>query len=590
LSIRIHILPEGKTLAASRGEVLAGVLKKAGIAVQTLCGNRGICGTCAVEIVRGLRPRLGAEERALLARRKAGPRERLACRCRLTEDLTIRIPPVSMTANMPVLSRGRTRRFLLDPPVRKIRLVLPGRSRSTKPGSTGPDVRRTLAVFHFRPETGVLTDVENQSASDGMTAGPWTVVLRGGSDVMALEAGDTRSQNFGLAIDLGTTTLVVELVDLRTGRTLGREAGINPQISFGADVVSRISAAFGDPGQAEDLRTTILDGLNGMIDRLLARHGLGRERVYEAVVAGNTAMNHLFLGRPVGSLAVAPFDAAFSVLPPLPGSQAGLNIHPRGKVYVAPNIRSFVGGDISAGLIATGFDVARGTSLFVDLGTNGEIVLKTARRFVATSTAAGPAFEGMTIGCGMLAEPGAVFGAEDKDGFRLRTIGGLPPRGVCGTGLIDLLAIALKRGLVTAQGRITGPGQTIELGAGLKLEQRDVREFQLAAAAVKTGWRLLLEELRVGIKDVDRLVVAGAFGNSLNVRNAVALGLLPRLDPKKIVFVGNASLAGARVLLLSVAERRRCERLVRRICHINLAHREDFQTMFIDALAFGPWV
>lgn len=587
MSAKVKILPGGSIQEASRGTVLADILKKAGVAVNLKCGRRGICGTCAVEIVRGPRPPHEDDERAILARRKMGVSGRLACRYVITEDLTVRVPAASRPTPMPVLTRGVGRRFALDPPVRKLRLSL-SKFPSSLPSVPGKTVRRTLSRSRLHVSSDILADFEKRADSTGSNS-EFTAVLRGNTDVMVLETGDTTARSFGLAIDLGTTTIVVELVDLNSGRAVGREAGINPQVSFGADVVSRISAAYADPSQAAALRTTVLEGINGMIVRLLGKHRLSRDLVYEAVVAGNTAMNHFFLGTSVMTLAVSPFIGAFSVLKPVPAMQAGLDINPRGQVYIAPNIESFVGGDISAGLIATGLDTAPGTRLFVDLGTNGEIVLKTGKRLLTTSTAAGPAFEGMTISCGMLAEMGAVYRVENENGFRLRTIGGAPPRGVCGTGLIDILAVALSRGLVTSKGRILGPERTIELGSGLSLDQRDVREFQLAAAAVKTGLRLLLDELRLEVGDLDGLVVAGAFGNLLNIRNAIAIGLLPRLDPKKIVFVGNASLAGARVLLLSRSERRRCERLVRRIRHISLASRETFQKTFVEALAFEPW-
>jgi uncharacterized 2Fe-2S/4Fe-4S cluster protein (DUF4445 family) len=587
LNIKVKILPGGSTQEAARGTVLADILKKAGVAVNLRCGRRGVCGTCAVEIVRGPRPPLDDDERSVLARRKMGVSGRLACRYVITEDLSVRVPAASRPSPMPILTRGVERRFVLDPLVRKIRFSLP-KFPPSLPSVLGKTVRGMLSRSRLRLSADVLAEFERRADSTGSNS-EFTAVLRGNADVMVVEAGDTTAHSFGLAIDLGTTTIVVELVDLNSGRTVGHEAGINPQVSFGADVVSRISAAYADPAQAAALRTTILEGLNGMILRLLGKHHLSRDLVYEAVIAGNTAMNHFFLGTSVLTLAVSPFAGAFSVLKPVPATQAGLDINPRGQVYIAPNIESFVGGDISAGLIATGFDTVPGTRLFVDLGTNGEIVLKTGKRLLTTSTAAGPAFEGMTIGCGMLAETGAVYRVEDKDGYRLRTIGGGPPRGVCGTGLIDILSVALRRGQVTSRGRIIGPESTIELGSGLALEQRDVREFQLAAAAVKTGLRLLLDELRLEVRDLDGLVVAGAFGNSLNIRNAITLGLLPRLDPKKIVFVGNASLTGARVLLLSRTERSRCERLVRRIRHISLASRETFQKTFVEALAFEPW-
>jgi len=264
-------------------------------------------------------------------------------------------------------------------------------------------------------------------------------------------------------------------------------------------------------------------------------------------------------------------------------------MNPRGKVYVAPNIRSFVGGDIAAGLAATDLAHQKGNFLFIDLGTNGEIVLKKGRQFTATSTAAGPAFEGMNISCGMLAVPGAVYKAEFRDRLKVMTIGNRPALGICGTGLIDLISLYLERGVISPQGHIQGGEKTISLGHNLFLSQKDIREVQLAAAAVKTGIRLLLSLDKLAVADLDGIYVAGAFGNYLNIPNSMRLGLLPRLDKKKIIFVGNSSLAGAKALLVSTQERARCERLAQKIRHVALATDTAFLKTFIEALEFRAW-
>jgi uncharacterized 2Fe-2S/4Fe-4S cluster protein (DUF4445 family) len=334
----------------------------------------------------------------------------------------------------------------------------------------------------------------------------------------------------------------------------------------------------------------VVDGLNMLLAGLFRANRVSPDNVYEAVVAGNTAMSHLFLGLPVATLAVSPYAALFSVLPALRAEETGLALHPSGRVYLAPNIQSFVGGDIAAGLSAVDLEHRTGNFLFIDLGTNGEIVVKKGSRFTATSTAAGPAFEGMTISCGMLALPGAVYKAEyRKDGLRLETIAARPARGICGTGLIDILAGALRRGDLSAQGHILESSKKIAVTDDLALSQKDVREVQLAAAAVKTGIRMLLDENGLATADLDGIFVAGAFGNYLNIANSMRLGLLPRCDRSRIHFVGNSSLAGARALLLSRSERARCEKLAKKVRHVSLARGAEFQNIFIEALEFKPW-
>jgi uncharacterized 2Fe-2S/4Fe-4S cluster protein (DUF4445 family) len=560
----LKILPDGPELRADEGEGLDAALTRAGIPISLYCGGRGLCGKCLVEIVRGALPAPLENERALAARRSLPPNFRLACRIHISGDLDVLIPQSSLQARMPVLRQGVERSFALEPVVRMIRFSVPA------PALGSPEALFDLVRAKF-PRTDLIASPDAlrslvRAWEQRGPEGELTVIVHANRELLAAEPGDMSDHAYGIALDLGTTTVVAELVDLVDGRV-------------------------GNPARAEELRRVLLDSLNGMIRDLCERSGVPRRQVYEAVVAGNTAMNHLFLGLPVDTLAVAPYFAAFSVLPPIPAAECGLEINPAGKVIIAPNIKSFVGGDISAGLTAIDAAHHPGNFLFVDLGTNGELVLKNGLKFTATSTAAGPAFEGMTISCGMLALPGAVFKAAAKDGaaFAVETIGGEPPRGVCGTGLIDIVALALRRGLLSPQGHILNPSKAICVADGVALTQKDIREVQLAAAAVKTGIRMLLEAEGLSVTALDDVYVAGAFGSYLDLGNAMALGLLPRVEMEKIRFIGNSSLAGARAMLLSTAERERCEALAGRIGHESLARGPAFQALFVDALEFKEW-
>jgi uncharacterized 2Fe-2S/4Fe-4S cluster protein (DUF4445 family) len=300
-------------------------------------------------------------------------------------------------------------------------------------------------------------------------------------------------------------------------------------------------------------------------------------------------MSHLLLGVPVDSLAAAPYYAVFSRVPSLNAREVGLAIHPEAKAYLSPNIQSFVGGDISSGLLAVQLAARTGHWLFIDLGTNGEIVLKAADKLIATSTAAGPAFEGMNISCGMPALPGAIYKAEDTGTIQAATIGGGPARGVCGTGLIDLIAAFLARGEVAPGGAIRNAEKRLAVAPDMVLTQEDVRQMQLACAAIKSGIRLMLRANGLSVEKLDGIFIAGAFGNYLNVRNSMAIGLLPRLDEERVVFVGNSSLAGARLLLLNRGARREVESLVPRIRYLSLASEPQFQDFYIRALEFSSW-
>jgi uncharacterized 2Fe-2S/4Fe-4S cluster protein (DUF4445 family) len=414
-----------------------------------------------------------------------------------------------------------------------------------------------------------------------------TTVLYDEKEILAVEPGDTSEQNFGLAVDLGTTTLVVELIDLNSGESIDTATENNSQMKYGMDIVSRISFAYRNTDNLQKLQSTIVKTLIRMKEILLERNQVLPDHVYEIVFAGNTAMNHMLLGIPVDSLAVSPFHAIFHRVPEFKAEEIGIRMNPNAKAYIVPNIKSFVGGDISAGLQATALAKRKGNQLFVDLGTNGEIVLKTEKRFVATSTAAGPAFEGMNIHSGMLALPGAIYKAEKKERFILHTIGKERPKGICGTGLIDLTALLLEGEKITSSGKIAGNKDKIGITEKIFLTQQDIREIQLAVAAVKTGIQMICEKHRIEIKELDRIFIAGAFGNYLNTQNAQRIGLLPNIDPEKIVYVGNSSLAGARAILLSKSARTGTESLINRVRYISLASDPRFQEYFVQSLHFG---
>jgi uncharacterized 2Fe-2S/4Fe-4S cluster protein (DUF4445 family) len=584
ISHSLEILPDGTKVRVRAGELLADALTRAGIPVSLYCHKRAICGKCAVRIRSGLLPLLEAPEKAVLEKRGLSPDHRLACRFAVRGDLVVEVIPESRLGRVTVLEAGLSAPVALDPQVKKLAVIL------EKPPLSAPAaVTESLESLLGTP--GLRLPLQALRAHEGPDTGsPRTVtaVLYGERECLDIEPGDSSGQAFGLAVDVGTSTVVMELVDLVTGTCAGRVSALNSQASYGADVVSRISFAFQEPDNLRRLRKSIAHLLNELAGELTQTSAVPRNRVYEAVIAGNTAMNHLLCGVSVDSLALSPFHAVFSALPPFPAQEIGLELHPAARVFIVPNIKSFVGGDITSGLAACSLQEKTGNVLFIDIGTNGEIVLKKGAQFIATSTAAGPAFEGMSISCGMLAVEGAVDRAEWRDGFRLRTLGDGPPHGLCGTGLIDILALSLARGLVKRDGKISGREKKLRLGDKLNLTQNDIRELQLAAAAIKTGVRLMLKEFEVPLKALEAVYVAGAFGNSLNIHNAQALGLLPGIPDKRITFVGNSSLAGARKLLLSAPERAAAESLAKSITHVSLATRPDFQDEFVRCLEFGP--
>lgn len=586
-SFIVKIDPEGAEVRARQGELLADVLARNNVPLSLYCYKKGICGKCAVRVTAGQLPALEPHERDPLERRGLGPDWRLACRFAVTGDITVEIPPESRLEKISGLETGVAVPFTPSPRVRKV-AVTAARATLEDPVSVADRLAARLEAPGLRLSLAAAQKL-GARAEEAIEA---QVVLYGDHEILDVEMdGEASADAFGLAVDVGTSTVAAELVDLVSGKSVDRVSALNSQVSYGADVVSRITFAYENPAKLRRVQHAILRQIDDLTEEMARRRGIPGERIYETVIAGNTAMTHFLTGVPVDSLARAPFAAVFAGLPPLGARELGLAaLGPTARVYVVPNVKSFVGGDIAAGLAATEFASRPGNALFIDLGTNGEIVLKKGARFVATSTAAGPAFEGMSISCGMLAVPGAVHKAEWQDGaFRLHTIGGGTARGLCGTGLIDVLAHALAQGLINKDGRIVSQEKKLRLNDRLSLGQQDIREVQLAAAAFKTGVRMMLDEFGLRLGDLDAVLVAGAFGSALDIPNSRALGILPGVAEDKTIFVGNASIAGAKKLLLSDPARTAVESLAASIAHVSLAARPEFQDLFVRALELGPY-
>lgn len=397
-------------------------------------------------------------------------------------------------------------------------------------------------------------------------------------------------RSLGLALDVGTTGMAGALLDLTTGEELAAAALPNPQAIHGADVMSRLSHALQGEAQREELGALVRSAAAQMLERLLRRAGAARSDVVAATLVGNTAMHHLFLGLPVDDLALAPYR---------PARQGGglMNLPDFPPLYALPIIAGFVGADAVAAALAVGLDGGEGTRLLIDIGTNGEVLLRHRGRLYACSAPAGPAFEGGEISQGMRAAPGAIEAVEFRDGdLAVRVIQGAEARGICGSGLLDAAAALLEAGLLDPMGRLRaeGPaahrvadgGRAAELAPGIRLTQKDLRALQLAKGAVRAGVDLLLREAGIGPGDLDEVLLAGAFGNYLRRESAVATGLLPPVDPERIRPVGNAAAAGAKMALLSRGALERAETLARSATFVELATHPEFEEVFMEALNF----
>lgn len=419
-----------------------------------------------------------------------------------------------------------------------------------------------------------------------------------GDRVVEVEKGNTTRDNFGVAFDLGTTTVAAYILDLNNGKLIGQAAKTNLQSSFGEDVMSRIDSA--QQGQLKDLQEAAVASMNLALDTILAGSPVKRENIYEAVIVGNTCMHHLLLGVPPDFAGVAPFPPVINTLPDLPAATLGLKIAPSGSVHLPPVVSGFIGSDMVVGLVSLDLERKQAPHLMIDIGTNAEIALCANGTIWACSAAAGPAFEGARISCGMRAAPGAIDQVNIvEEALQSRTIENRSARGIAGSGLISAAAALKKQGLLNRRGGVkkkevpakmrdeNNRGVVIaaasdsETGKPLVLTWRDLgEELVIATAAIRTGIQVLFREAGVGIQDLSSVSLAGAFGNFININDAVEIGLLPDIEPARISGVGNAAGQGAVELLLSVEQRAHAKELEQKIHYIELSAYPDFNRMF----------
>ena len=612
---RVVFEPDGRTLDVPDGQTLLEAARQAGIHVETPCGGKGTCGGCRV-IIPQHTPEPSDTCREVLSGEEIRRNLRLACQVRVRRDLRVVIPEETRVGDQKILTEGVGRDVPLAPNVRKTVVRLPPPSVEDQRA----DADRLLDALAEKGMADLAVDVRTaRDLPERLRAfdfHPAVTVI--GNDVVHVDRATTGDACYGVAFDIGTTTLVAYLVDLKTGRVASVASRGNPQAAYGDDVVARIEYCGRDGGGARTLQRLVVGAMNEMVAEVCRREPIRRSVIYEATAVGNTTMNHLLLGLPVHAIARAPFVAATASAHSVGAREVGLKIHERGRLYTAPLVAGFVGADTVGVILATGMHDDPRLRLAIDIGTNGEIVLGTRERLLACSTAAGPAFEGARIRYGMRAASGAIDHVEIEGGrVVLHTIDDAPAIGLCGTGLIDAVAATLAAGVVDPSGmmrradqvRATSPalarrivGADGEVGfllagkdetAGahpILLTQRDVREVQLAKGAIAAGIETLLEEFGATLDQVEEVLLAGAFGNYIRPDRARAIGLIPCVPLEKVRFVGNAAGAGAKMLLVNRNLRHVAGEVARGVEHVELSQRAGFQARFADAMFFPTGV
>ena len=607
--VRVNLVFNEQPVRVPYGVTLFDAASWNGIAIDSTCGGHGTCKKCRIKIADDPPAPTSLDIRAYTAGEiKDG--WRLACRTTATKDTQVEVPPLTTRPKAATVGVGR--QVILRPAVQKRYLELAEPSLADQ----ASDVERVLAQLDDlepRAELAVLKTLGRtlREADYKVTA----VVV---DDVLiAVEPGDTTARRFGIAFDLGTTTVVATLLDLSTGTPVAVESMLNKQQPFGADVITRISATMMDPGALDKLQRLATETLGELAREVCVRGGVPPHEVYEIAVAGNATMTHLVLGIDPEPLGMAPFIMSARLWPEILASDLGLAgaVHPRARAVVFPSFGAYVGGDITAGLLASGMDRDARIRLFIDIGTNCEIVLGNRDWLLATAAPAGPAFEGAAIRCGMRAADGAIevvtMSAGENGVISLKVIGDTEPQGLCGSGLVDAVTGLVRVGLLDASGRFipeeearrTAPGLADRLtmigkervfvlhwrGAAadsIYLSQRDVRELQFAKAAIATGWQILLEEAGLTAADVKQVLLAGSFGSYLSPASAIRIGLVPKVPVPRVVSAGNVAGEGAKMALLSLRERAGGLALLEEVRYVELSDRADFNDRFIDQLAF----
>ena len=628
---RVVFTPSGKRGSFAIGTPVLEAAQSLGVDVDTVCGGRGLCGRCQVTFSEGEFPKhqlrssadnltpFGDVEARYNERRKLkplAPGRRLSCQARIRGDLVIDVPPESQVHRQVVRKDAEVRDITLDTSVH-LHFVEVREADMHEPGG---DAQRLLrALEESWGLDGLALDAEVlPGIQAALREGDWSVTaaVHDQRDVIAIWPG-IKPDVFGLAVDIGSTTIAAHLCSLASGDVVATGGVMNPQIRFGEDLMSRVSYAMMHPEGADEMTAAVRAGINDLIAEVAAEAGIETSDIVELTFAGNPIMHHLFLGISPIELGSAPFALATDQAVKLRAPEAGLCVNNGARVYVLPCIAGHVGADAAAMILAEEPHLRDEISLVVDVGTNAEIVLGNKNRLLACSSPTGPAFEGAQISCGQRAAPGAIervridpesldvrfriIGSElwsDEAGFEA-SIEACGITGICGSGIIEAVAEMYLAGVITADGvvdgslagrsdRVIADGRTWSflLHDGTQrivVTQNDVRQIQLAKAALYAGVKLLLD--RAGIDTVDRIRLAGAFGSHIDPKHAMVLGLVPDCDLGRVASAGNAAGTGARIALLNVAARREIEDVVRRVVKIETAIEPKFQEYFVDAMA-----
>jgi uncharacterized 2Fe-2S/4Fe-4S cluster protein (DUF4445 family) len=600
----VEFEPVGRRGECQSQESLLECARKLGVGLSSICGGKGTCHSCKVQVLSGTvsRPTPGETETFSPQELKAG--WRLACQTYPRTNVKVHVPAESMTTSQRLQVEGQEVTVRPQAAVRAYPVKLPAPSLEA-PLADADSLLQKLNQ-RYKLNCGKVDIGALRLLSDQLRSWKWQCQAAVRNDqVIALLP--PQSHPLGLAIDLGTTKIAGYLVNLSNGQTLAASGVMNPQISHGEDIISRINGTLNSPEEREQIQKLAAEAISQLGADLCAEIGAKPDEIVEAVVVGNTAMHHLLLGLPVRQLALAPFVPAVSRALDIKARNLNLNFAPGAYVHLLPNLAGFVGADHVAMLLATGVAPKKGPIVALDIGTNTEVSLIHEGNIFTTSCASGPAFEGGHIKYGMRAAEGAIERLQiSGDKIQYQTIGEAPPVGICGSGILDALAQLYLAKAVNEGGRITADHPRVRSQRGqrefvlvskeerqgqpaITINQHDVRELQLAKAAIRSGIQVLLETSGVPEEKIKQVIIAGAFGTYINVASAVEIGMLPSLPLARFLQAGNAAGMGAKLSLISVKQRAKAQALTSKVRYIELATAPGFERTFMQASYLGRY-
>ena len=612
----VTFIPENITVEVAEGTNLLMAAKKAGIDMESPCGGRGTCGKCAVRVVSGAFE-MSSDTHLTEELRQHG--YVLACKIKVQDNMEVEVPKFSRLTRHKVLleSKGALdagsssyfSKVSINPLCKKLHVKLDPPDLSDM-ANDFDRVKAYLQREYGLNDIGISLNCLKR-LPEGLRKGGWEAALtvvevNGKAEIIDIKSGKCPKPAYGVAIDIGTTTIAINLVDVGSGKTIDSAGTYNQQSIYGSDVISRIIYTDEFAYGLEVLQNAVIKTINSLINELLNRQGLSRNDIAVAVCAGNTVMSHMFLGITPTYLRLEPYIPAAVKFPGVRAMELGLDINPDSVVYTLPCVASYVGGDITSGVLATMISRSEKLILFIDIGTNGEMVLGNSEWMVTCACSAGPAFEGSGISCGMRAMDGAIDRVE-VDAVTLeskyRTIGGIKPIGICGSGLIQALSEMKEAGVIDRAGKVLEnwdfhqvrrgnegmeyilvPAENSGSEQEITVTEGDVKNLLRAKGAIFAGIRTMLQMVQLDINDIDKVYIAGGFGNYINITDAINIGLLPDLPVEKYEYVGNSSLQGAMTVLLCKEALVEIEKIADQMTYLELSVGNQFMDEFISAL------